>query len=190
MTTKTTSAPSTNPTKVVTGKVRFSYVNLFTPRAMKEGDEPKYSVTLLIPKHDVATVKKIKDAIAAVKADQKAITKWGGKVPANVPTTFKDADVDTNKSGDIIADVQPEAKGCYVISVSSKEAPSIVGPDKQPILNPAEVYSGCWGRASINFFAYNFSGSKGISAGLNNIQKLEDDESLSGRTSAEEDFKD
>ena len=47
-------------TQITTGKVRFSYCNLFTPRAVQEGATPKYSVTLLIPKSDKATMQKIK----------------------------------------------------------------------------------------------------------------------------------
>ena len=50
-------------TQITTGKVRFSYCNLFTPRAVQEGATPKYSVTLLIPKSDKATMQKIKAAM-------------------------------------------------------------------------------------------------------------------------------
>ena len=67
----------------------------------------------------------------------------------------------------------------------------IVDKDLNEILDPDEVYSGCWGRASINFFPFNTSGNKGIGVGLNNIQKLKDDERLgAARASAESDFGD
>lgn len=175
-------------TKVVTGKVRFSFVNLFEPKAFGEG-EPKYSVMLLIPKTDVATINKIKAAIDA--AAQKGLTtKFGGKLPAILKTTLKDADKDTNQDGEVFADIWDYTKGHYIINVSSKTQPQVVDENLQPIINPVEVYSGCYGRASINFFAYNSNGNKGISAGLGNVQKLEDGEPLGSISTAEQDFAD
>ena len=84
----------TTSTKVITGKVRFSFVNVFEPKAFAEGQDPKYSVMLLIPKSDVATINRIKKAIDA--AAQKGLsTKFGGKLPPVLKTTLKDADKDT-----------------------------------------------------------------------------------------------
>ena len=179
----TNTANQTASTKVVTGKVRFSFCNLFEPKSFQEGTDPKYSVMLLIPKTDVATLNRIKAAIDA--AAQKGLsTKFGGKMPAVLKTTLKDADKDTNQDGEVFKDIWPYTEGHYIISVSSKTAPQ----DLNPIIDPIEVYSGCYGRASINFFAYNNSGNKGISAGLNNIQKLEDGEPLGNVSTAEQDF--
>lgn len=174
-------------TKVVTGKVRFSFVNLFEPKAFGEGQDPKYSVMLLIPKTDVATIKKIREAIDA--AAQKGLsTKFGGKMPAVLKTTLKDADTDTNQDGEVFKDIWDYTAGHYIINVSSRTKPQVVDADLQPILDPTEVYSGCYGRASINFFAYNSTGNKGISAGLGNVQKLEDGEPLGTISTAEQDF--
>jgi hypothetical protein len=176
-----------NNTKVVTGKVRFSFVNVFEAKAFGEGQTPKYSVMLLIPKSDVGTINRIKKAIDA--AAQKGLTtKFGGKLPAVLRTTLKDADKDTDQDGEIFADKWDYTAGHYIINVSSKIQPQIVDADLNPIINPVEFYSGCYGRASINFFAYNNQGNKGISAGLNNLQKLEDGEALGGVTTAEQDF--
>ena len=176
-----------NSTKVVTGKVRFSFVNVFEARAFGEGQDPKYSVMLLIPKSDVGTVSRIKKAIDA--AAQKGLsTKFGGKLPAILKTTFKDADKDTDQDGELFAEKWPETANHYVINVSSRTQPQIVDANLNPIINPVEFYSGCYGRASINFFAYNSNGNKGISAGLNNLQKLEDGEALGSVTTAEQDF--
>lgn len=176
-----------NTTKVVTGKVRFSFVNVFEARAFGEGQTPKFSVMLLIPKSDVATMERIHKAIK--NAAQKGLsTKFGGKLPTVLKTTLKDADKDTDQDGELFADKWPYAAGHYIINVSSKNQPQIVDAACNPIINPTDFYSGCYGRASINFFAYNNNGNKGISAGLNNLQKLEDGESLGGSTSAEQDF--
>lgn len=176
-----------NNTRVVTGKVRFSFVNVFEAKSFGDGQPAKYSVMLLIPKSDVGTINRIKNAIDA--AAQKGLsTKFGGKLPAVLKTTFKDADKDTDQDGELFAEKWDYTAGHYIINVSSKNQPQIVDADLNPIINPVEFYSGCYGRASINFFAYNNNGNKGISAGLNNLQKLEDGESLGSITTAEQDF--
>lgn len=173
---------TTNSTKVITGKVRFSYCNVFTPKAMNEGDEPKYSVCLLIPKSDTATVEKIKKAIEAAKVAGMAKIGKNGKIPAGVKLPLRDGDTEREDS--------PECQGHYFMNASSLRQPGIVDRDRQAIIDPNELYSGCYGRASINFYAFNSNGNKGIAVGLNNLQKLADGERLSGGASAEEDFAD
>lgn len=170
-------------TKVITGKVRFSYVNIFKSRAFQAGQDAKYSVCLLIPKEDKATIKKIKATID--EAVQEGIaSKWGGKKPANLKLPLRDGD-------DERADEAPEYEGVYFLNANSTQKPGIVDKDLNEILDPDEVYSGCWGRASINFFPFNSNGNKGIGVGLNNIQKLSDGDPLgAARASAEADFSD
>ena len=170
-------------TKVVTGKVRFSYVNIFRSRAFQSGQDEKYSVCLLIPKEDKATVKKLREAIdAAVR--EGVSSKWGGKKPSGLKLPLRDGDEER-------ADEAPEYKGMWFLNCNSTRKPGIVDRNLNEILDPEEVYSGCWGRASVNFFPYNTSGNKGVGAGLNNIQKLSDDEHLGAAcASAEADFGD
>ena len=170
-------------TKVVTGKVRFSYVNIFKSRQFSEGQDAKFSICLLIPKEDKATIKKIKAAID--EAIQDGISsKWGGKKPANLKLPLRDGDAER-------AEEAPEYEGMFFLNANSTQKPGIVDKDLNEILDPDEVYSGCWGRASINFYAFNTNGNKGVGAGLNNIQKLKDGERLgSARASAESDFGD
>lgn len=170
-------ANTNQSTKVVTGKVRFSYVHVFEPHSMEEGQEKKYSVCLLIPKTDKATIDKINKAIEAAK--QAGIAKFGGKVPPNLKTPLRDGDEE--REGE-------EYKGHYFINASSKQRPGVVDASVQPILDSTEVYSGGYGRASINFYAYAVSGSRGIAAGLNHLQWLEDGPYLGGRNRAEDDF--
>ena len=167
-----------NDTKVVTGKVRFSYVHVFEPFSMNADQEPKYSVCILIPKSDKETLRKIEAAVEAVKKTQAA--KWGGKIPSNLKTPLRDGDVDRPD--------QEEYAGMYFLNASTKQKPGVVDAQLNPILDPTEVYSGCYGRASINFFAYNRAGNKGIGCGLNHIQKLEDGDYLGSRTRPEDDF--
>ena len=81
-------------------------------------------------------------------------------------------------------------KDSYFINANSATAPGIVDAARQPILERSEVYSGVYGRASINFYAFNSNGNKGIACGLNNLQKISDGEPLGGKTRAEDDFAD
>ena len=164
--------------KVVTGKVRFCYVNVFQPRAVSEDQEPKYSICLLIPKEDKQTVAKINEAIKKTIEDNKSL--WGGKEPANLKTPLRDGDTERPD--------QPEFKGHYFINATTKIKPGIVDKDLNPILDQSEFYSGCYGRASITFYAYNKAGNKGIGCGLRNLQKLADGEPLGGQSRPEDDF--
>jgi len=164
-------------TKVVTGMVRFSYANVWEPKSINGSDE-KYSVSLIIPKTDKKTIAQIEAAIEAAKQEGKA--KFGGKIPANLKLPLRDGDIDRPED---------EAyKNAYFINANSKERPGIVDRSVKPILDQSEFYSGCYGRASITFYAFNQNGNKGIACGLQNLQKLLDGEPLSARSRAEDDF--
>lgn len=163
-------------TKIVTGKARLSYVNLLTPRAQEEGKEPKYSVCLLIPKSDAKTVAAIKQAIEAAKEAGKPT--WGGKVPPGLKVPLRDGDTERDTA---------EYKGHWFLNASSKRKPQVVDANVQPILDSNEVYSGMFARVSINFYAYNQAGNRGIAAGLGNVQKIADGEALGGAASRAED---
>ena len=170
-------------TKVVTNKVRFSYVNIFSRRAFRDGQDAKYSICLLIPKEDKAGLAKLTKAMD--EAVQEGIkSKWGGKTPKNLHLPLRDGDEE--RAGEAA-----EYEGMMFLNANSNTKPGIVDKDLNEILDPDEVYSGCWGRASINFFPYDSNGNRGVGVGLNNIQKLKDGERLGGsRASAEDDFGD
>lgn len=175
-------ASNTTPlTKVVTGKVRLSYCHLFEAYSNLPNQDPKFSVTLLIPKSDKVTLNAIKAAQQAALEIGKT-TKFGGKIPANWSNTLHDGDTEAD------LDRNPEYVGHYYMGVSSNTRPGIVDRNVQPILDSTEVYSGCYARVSINAFPFNTNGNKGVSFGLNHVQKLADGESLTGRTKAEDDF--
>lgn len=171
-----------NPTKVVTGKVRFCYVNVFEPTAMSEGDKPKYNICILIPKSDTKTLDKVKKAIEAAKQSGKAIlANKNGQIPADAALKMPLRDGDVERPDD------PAYEGMMFVNANSLRKPSIVDKDLNPIMTQEEFYSGCYGRASINFYAFAVQ-AKGIAAGLNNLQKLEDGEMLAGGSTADEDF--
>lgn len=169
-----------NTTKVITGKVRLSYVALLEPKAF-EGQEAKYSTVLLIPKSDKATISKIKKAQKAAYEAAKN-DKLKGVKADKVKTTLRDGDDEMD------LEEHPEYADCYFMSVSSKTAPGILDKYKEKVDSPDEVYSGVYARVSLNFFAYNTAGNKGISAGLNNVQILAKGDYLGGRSSADADF--
>lgn len=171
-------------TKVVTGKVRFSFCYLFEPQEALGGGDPKYSITLLIPKSDTATLGKIKAAMAEARENY-CKRNGANALPAKPIHTLKDGD-GTRDNGDPFG---PECAGCYVIKVRSNQKPVVVDASLKPITDPGEVYGGCYGRASINFYGYNTAGQKGISATLLSVQKLHDGEPF-GTVGSADDFND
>lgn len=174
-------AKTPSATKVVTGKVRLSYVHLFEPFSQNADQPEKYSCVLLIPKSDKTTLAALKRAHdAAAEAGKSRV--FNGTVPKNLKSTLHD--------GDEEADLErnPEMAGHMYMTVSSRTKPGIVDQDVNPIIDSTEVYSGCYARVSINAFAYNTQGNRGISFGLNHVQKLGDGDYLGGRSKAEDDF--
>lgn len=171
-----------NPTKVVTGKCTFSYLNCWDPKSIN-GGTPKYSVSLIIPKSDTKTVEKIKAAIQAAYDEGQPKLKGNSRsVPAlsAIKTPLRDGDMERPDD---------EAyKGSYFINANSATAPGIVDASCNQIIDRSEMYSGVQGRASINFYAFNSNGNRGIACGLNNLQKISDGTPLGGKSRAEDDF--
>ena len=172
------SANHKNLTKVVTGVVRLSYANVWEPASIN-GSNPKYSVSLIIPKSDSKTIDAINAAVDTAIKDGAA--KFGGKIPnkAALKLPLRDGDLERDDEA---------YKGAYFVNANSTTAPQIVDRSVQPILDCAEVYSGCYARVSVNFYAFNSNGNRGIACGLGNIQKVRDGEPLGGRSSAADDF--
>ena len=169
-----------NKTKVVTGLVRLSYANVWEPKAPTEGATPKYSVSLIIPKSDTETIAKINEAINA--AIDEGVGKFGGKKPNRAALKLPLRDGDVEREDD-------EAyANAYFINANSVTAPQIVDTKVQPILDRGEVYSGVYARVSINFYAFNSNGNRGIACGLGNIQKVRDGDPLGGKTNASAEF--
>jgi hypothetical protein len=170
-----------NKQKVTTGKVRFSYANVWRPKSINGGEE-KYSLSVIIDKNDKQTLKLIQDAIK--EAEKAGISKFGAKFTsgAGFKRPLRDGDID--RSDD------PNYKDSFFVNANSTSAPGIIDKRKMPILEQSEFYSGCYGRVSLMFYPFSASGNKGIACGLQNIQKLEDGEPLGGRSRAEDDFDD
>ena len=168
-----------SPTKVITGIVRLSYANVHEPKSIN-GGTPKYSVSLIIPKTDTKTIAAINAAVDA--AIEEGRGKFGGKIPnkAALKLPLRDGDIDR-------PDDEAYANS-YFVNANSNSAPEIVDKALNPILSRSEVYSGVYARVSVNFYAFNSNGNRGIACGLGNIQKIRDGEPLGGKTSAADDF--
>lgn len=177
-----------NPTTITIGEVRLSYCNVFQPQPPFNNPtgEKKFSVTVLVPKSNPAAKAAIDAAInAAIEAGVSA--KWGGVRPPVPAICVHDGD------GPRPSDGQPfgaECKGCWVFTASCKadQPPFVVDQQVQKIINPTEVYSGCYANVNVTFYAYNQAGKKGIGCGLNGVQKARDGEPLANRVTAEEAF--
>lgn len=172
-------------TKVIIGSkehpVRFSYAHVHEPYSMEEGGTKKYSISILISKDDKATIKKIEAAIALALEQGKA--KFGGKIPTKWKNPLRDGDEERQDD--------ETYENCMFVGASSTRKPGIVDENTDEIMSQDEFYSGCYGRASVNFYPFNVSGNKGVAAGLQNLQKLKDGDKLSGGgSSAADDFGD
>jgi len=174
------------PTRVLTNEVRLSYCSLVQPRVngTDPNGTPKYSVTLLIPKTDVAVKQNIDASIAAAAADAQSKI-WNGVRPPVMPTPIHDGD-GVRENGTPYGD---ECRGHWVITASSKQKPQVVHQsDINTELLPQDIYSGMYARVTINFFGYNQTGKKGVGCGLGNVMKTREGEPLAGGASAAADF--
>lgn len=173
-----------NPTKVITGPdTRWSFANVWEPKAIGDGATPKYSVSLIIPKSDEKTIAKINAAIkAAYKEGESKLNGNSKSVPAlsAIKTPLRDGDVERPDD--------PAYADSYFVNANSTTAPGIVDKDCNRVLERSAIYSGVYGRASITFYTFNSNGNKGIACGLQNLQLLRSGEPLGSKASAEDDF--
>lgn len=170
-----------NPTKVITGKCRLSYEHIWEAASMDGNSEPKYSASVIIPKSDTATLRKIEAAVEAA-VQQGIKDKWKGKKPVNLKLPLRDGDTER-------PDDEAYAGGMFV-NASSKRQPGIVDMTRQEIIDRDEVYSGCYCRFSLNFYPFSVNGNNGVAVGLNGVQLVADGEPLGGMSRAEVDFDD
>lgn len=169
--------------------VRFSYCNLFQPKAPvnNPAGEPKFSVTILIPKTNTLA-KALIDQELQKAIESGVSSKWNGQRPPMPAIPIHDGDGGRPSDGMPFGE---ECKGMWVMtaSCSKDHPPFVVDRQVQNIIDPTAVYSGMWGNVSVNFFAYNSAGKKGIGCGLNGVQKVRDDTPLTSRVTAQEAFK-
>jgi hypothetical protein len=166
-------------TNVVTGLCRIAFAHLLEAGETLNEGEFKYSCVLLFEPSDPTLPLLRKAAAAAAKR------KWTDKLP-QLQSSLRNPIRDGNEK-----EYQGFAGHVYV-SCSAKNRPGVVDAALKKITSDSPdadgIYSGCWVRADINAFAYEQKGNRGVSFGLNNVQKLGDDEPFSGRKSADQVF--
>lgn len=164
-------------TKLRTPEFRASFPSLFEPKTFP-GQDPKtakHSITMLFPK--TTNLKEMQQLALKTATD-----KFGPK--EKWPKGFKWP----FRNGDEREDLQGY-KGCIFVTATSKLRPGIVGPDATTaILDEAGFYAGCYARATITCYPFDKGGNRGVAFGLQNVQKIRDGESFSGRTTADKDF--
>lgn len=164
--------------KIVLRNVRLSYEHIFNATTFEDGGDAKFSADFIIPKDhpDLPAVKK-----AMFEAGQEefpsAFAK-AGKWPKGYTCSLKDADVETDANGELLAEKNPACAGCYVLSANSSKRPVVVNRDKSAITEQdGIVYSGCYVNASLNASGYTFGKvKKGVKCYLNGVQFVADGE--------------
>lgn len=168
-------------TEVITRKpVRMSYVFLNSPRKKDDGTDGKYGATLLIPKSDKETIAAINAAIEEARVEGAANGIKGAKT---FPSPLRDGDGQRPRGGDY----GPECAGMMVLNTTSERQPKVCDRQRNPIIDPDEIYSGMWANVLIRFRCFNVPGNSGISCYLNNVQKVRDDQPLGGSAPKAED---
>ncbi len=185
-----------------TGIVRFSYLNVWKPRANKSG-KLKYSVCALVMNTQVDDIKIYEEAMfdalregilnpkcrftqQQVNASISAY-KTGPQVTPVIKLPLRDGNYELKigkKKGD-------DWKDLKFFNANSDNQPGITKPqDGQAVIitDPLEVYSGCNGRLAVSFYPYNTEGSMGVAVGLNGVYKVGEGERLDGRINAVDEF--
>lgn len=169
-----TAKPATKDQRhVVTGKCRLNYAHVFAPRSGPNGGKEGYSVTLVFePGTDITVLRNAAHAAAREK--------WGDKMPKQLRSPFRACADREGQDG--------FTTGGTFITARSENKPGLVDQAMQPVLSNDVLYSGCYVRASLRSFAYDFQGNKGVSFALLNLQKMSDGDRLDNRRSPDQDF--
>lgn len=168
--------------KIQIKNVRLSYAqNLLKPSPFYK-NATVYTAELLIDKSDTAALNIIKKAISDAQQEGVEFKKsWQGKVPKTLINPLKDGDV---------GDKGEAYKGCYWLRVKSWDTPPMLGIFNRSVRkieavnaengNENEIYSGCYGVASLSFFPYDTNGNNGIGVSINSFCKTLEGVNLSG----------
>lgn len=174
-------ASSNRSARVVLPPALGSYVTIFQPRAVNEGDKEKYSISLLWEK---AGSEKVLAELNRL-VEQVAIQKFG----PDAPKLLKNGKLrHPLRDGDVDRDDDPTYAGKVFLNANSERQPGIVDAKLNPVFEESEAYSGCTFRASVALFPYEAKGNKGVGVGLNNLQVVKKGERIDGRRAAADEF--
>ena len=161
--------------RITTPKFRVSFPSVFEPHAAIEGGPLRYSISMIFDKATDLTEMK-SACLQAIKA------KWGedkNKWPSDLRKPFRKGSEKTLAGYD---------DDTVFVRASSEYRPGVLNEYKEPMARAEDLYAGCYARASLNAYAYDKAGNKGVTFGLNNIIKVADGDRLDSRVTAEEDF--
>ena len=156
---------------LISPEFRAAFISVFKatlPRDAKPDQKPKFSVRAAFPPTtDMSALKR--------EAASVAREKWGDNVPKSLRSPFRRNDELDNPIAGIGDDWI-----VMTFSANADRRPGIVDGKLQDIIDENDIYSGAWYRAQIRGYAYEQQGNKGVSFGLQNIQKLRDDDPIGG----------
>lgn len=167
-------------TRLMSPKFRVSFAHVFTPTAMTEGQTKKYSVVALVKEKEIKGEEKQKMEALKALAQETLKTAFGPKAVfgKGYRSPFKDGN---DKDYDGYEDVT-------YFTLSSLQRPGLVDHNREDIINEEDFYSGCYARATVTCYSYDNTGNKGVAFGLQNLQKLDDGDPFTSRSSAQDDF--
>lgn len=171
--------------RLITPEFRVSYASVFAAKKNELSGKDEYSLVAIFPKGtDLTPLKKA--------AHEAGVKKWGAdqsKWPSNLRSPFRKCNERwKNENGGQFIPPGYEDGEAVFLSLKSANKPGVVDARVQDIIEQREFYSGCFAKASVNAYAYDNKGNRGISFGLNNVQKLRDGDPLGGRSRPTDDF--
>lgn len=170
--------------KVVTGKARGSYVNIFKPRLNNNSGNMEYGLEIMIPKTDKETISKVRAAVKLCESYKFPQGRPAGKewfspvIDADTAKVYKDVNGVTKELD--MTETRPETKGCYLIRVKNTDPIPVVDRNKQEIMDESTCGSGDYFRVSINFHPFMAGKNAGVTAYLNTVQFIAKGEPLGG----------
>ncbi len=178
---------------LTTPPVRVSYPQVFVPRAIQEGAEPKYGIVLMFDKTNSEHNKFLN--MLHAKAQKAMKEKWPDptkrpRIPivGHDMSCIKDGDTACNKQGVPLIEKNPEYAGHFIVRAGSKRKPGIVDKGRAEIMDKEAIYGGCSCKINLNPYAYDTKGNKGVTFGLNGVQFWGDGEAFGGGRPSTEDM--
>lgn len=157
--------------KIKLHNVRLSYEHVFKPTAFDDSQDAKYSATFILPKNhpDLPAVKR---AFLEAGQEKFASAFKGGDWPKGYTCSLKDADVETNSMGEVLAEKNPAYEGCYILEANSTRRPVVIDRQKAAVTeDDGLIYSGAYVNASLAAAGYEYGKiKKGVKAYLNGVQ--------------------
>lgn len=172
-------------TKATTPYFRVAFPAVFRPKHNDLNGKDEYSVVCLFPKDADLSALKTAAQAAVIKKFGQDKSKW----PAKLKSPFRDQGdrVKTNDDGKEVLPQGYEAGAIY-LNVKSSQRPGVVAADMNEIIDESDFYGGCWARATVNAYAYDQKGNRGVAFGLMNLQKYKDDDAFGNRSKPQDDF--